>query len=1061
MPATVLHRLSASPSRRLRQALGALVAVAIATGVASHVTRAAGTITLSPGFPYVQDFNTLTSSGTANTAVPEGWEFSESGTNANTTYRAGTGSDNTGDTYSFGASGSPDRAFGGLRSGSLVPLVGAQFTNTTGSTITQLTIAYTGEQWRLGQNTTGRAADRLDFQLSTNATGLTSGTWVDYDTLDFASPVVAGTVGALDGNAAANRRLVSATLTGLSIPNNTTFWIRWADTDLIPGADDGLAIDDFSIEASGGGGVPALPTLSVNDVSLNEGNSGTTAFSFTIGLSAPAPAGGVTFDVATSDDTATAADGDYSPVVLTGQSIAAGAMGTTVTVLVNGDTIFEADETFTVNVTNVVGANVADAQGLGTIVNDDVACGGPTTAISTIQGSGTSSPLAGTIVTIEGVVVGDFQGTTNLSGYYVQEEDADADADPATSEGIFVFDNVRAASAGDVVRLTGRVIEFGTAGATLTELTNVTQFAVCASGASVTPTPVSLPVTAIADLERYEGMLVTFPQALTVTGTGTLGRFGEVELSVNGRQWIPTHVSAPGAPALAQQDLNDRSRIVLDDASGSQNIDPIRHPAGGLTASRTLRVGDTVQGTLSGILEQRFGLYRVQPLGPVSFVATNPRTGVPGVGAATLKVASLNVLNYFNGDGFGGGFPTSRGADTPTEFVRQRDKTIATLAGIDADIVGLVEIENDAPGASAIEDLVAGLNVVTGAGTYAYIDTGVIGADEIRVALIYRPASVTPTGPYAILDSSVDPEFLDRFNRPALAQTFTSNANGAKLTVVVNHLKSKGSDCNVVGDPDTGDGQGNCNVTRTRAARALVRWLATDPTGSQESDVLILGDLNAYRNEEPITAIKAGGYVDLLGASAYSYVFEGQSGYLDHALASASLALQVTGATEWHVNADEPTVLDYNVEFKSPSQIASLYAPTPYRSSDHDPLVIGLALRAPFDFDGFGRPIDGGAVTEARAGSAVPVKFSLGGYRGLDIFAAGSPSSVQIPCSAASTLIDGEAVETAGASGLKYDADTEQYTFVWKTDRAWAGTCRRLTLRLTDGTWHRTDFFFR
>ena len=140
----------------------------------------------------------------------------ESGTNANTTYRAGTGSDNTGDTYSFGASGNSERAFGGLRSGSLVPLIGAQFTNNTGGTITSLEISYTGEQWRLGQNTTGRAADRLDFQLSSNATSLTTGTWTDYDSLDFSSPVVAGTVGALNGNVSPNRTTVSFTITGLT-----------------------------------------------------------------------------------------------------------------------------------------------------------------------------------------------------------------------------------------------------------------------------------------------------------------------------------------------------------------------------------------------------------------------------------------------------------------------------------------------------------------------------------------------------------------------------------------------------------------------------------------------------------------------------------------------------------------------------------------------------------------------------------------------------------------------------------------------------------------------------
>ena len=195
--------------------LMSMTLVASLMAVSAPPARAAGTVSLTAlGSAYTQDFNTLASTGTANTAVPTGWEFSESGTNANTTYRAGTGSDNTGDTYSFGAASNTERAFGGLRSGSLVPLIGAQFTNNTGGTITSLAIAYTGEQWRLGQNTTGRAADRLDFQLSSNATSITTGTWTDYDSLDFSSPVVTGTVGALDGNAAANRAATSFTITG-------------------------------------------------------------------------------------------------------------------------------------------------------------------------------------------------------------------------------------------------------------------------------------------------------------------------------------------------------------------------------------------------------------------------------------------------------------------------------------------------------------------------------------------------------------------------------------------------------------------------------------------------------------------------------------------------------------------------------------------------------------------------------------------------------------------------------------------------------------------------------
>ena len=199
-----------------------------------------------------------------------------------------------------------------------------------------------------------------------------------------------------------------------------------------------------------------------------------------------------------------------------------------------------------------------------------------------------------------------------------------------------------------------------------------------------------------------------------------------------------------------------------------------------------------------------------------------------------------------------------------------------------------------------------------------------------------------------------DPRFLDDYNRPVLAQTFENNATHGIFTVAVNHLKSKGSACDDVGDPDLGDGAGNCNVTRTLAAQALVDWLATDPTGSGDADFLIIGDLNSYDKEDPIDAIKAGpddvagtadDYTDTIlqfkGEEAYSYVFDGQIGYLDHALANSNLINQVTGVTIWHINADEPDLIDYDTSFKQPAQDA-LYAPDPYRSSDHDPVIVGL-----------------------------------------------------------------------------------------------------------------------
>jgi Ca2+-binding RTX toxin-like protein len=356
------------------------------------------------------------------------------------------------------------------------------------------------------------------------------------------------------------------------------------------------------------------------------------------------------------------------------------------------------------------------------------------------------------------------------------------------------------------------------------------------------------------------------------------------------------------------------------------------------------------------VLEQRFGVYRVQPVGAVSFDPDNPRPAVIDPVNGRLRVAATNVLNYFttfdttpgsnNGPYICGPLLNQecRGANNAFEFARQRDKIINVILGLDADVIGLMEIENN-PGAS-VQDLVDGLNAASAPGTYAFINTGTIGTDAIKVALLYRPAKVTPVGAYAILDSTVDPTFIDTLNRPVLAQTFEENLTGERFTVAVNHLKSKGSACS--GDPDIGDGQGNCNLTRLNAAIAEANWLAGDPTNSGDPDFIIVGDMNSYAMEDPINALEGLGFTNLInafaGPDAYSYVFSGQSGYLDHALATSTLNAQTMGATEWHVNADEPIALDYNEEFKTPNQVITFYSPEPFRASDHDPLVVGLDL---------------------------------------------------------------------------------------------------------------------
>ena len=588
----------------------------------------------------------------------------------------------------------------------------------------------------------------------------------------------------------------------------------------------------------------------------------------------------------------------------------------------------------------LIGFASSSEAGLVTVGGD---CGDASTPISEIQGTGAASPHAGVMgVVIEAIVVGDFQGSDSLRGFYLQDSDADKDADPRTSNGIFVFDDAAFGDVdvGDVVRVQGKVTEFFH----LTELTAVTRLVNCSRGNALPkPTALSLPVAEIEDFERVEGMRVIYPGSLYVTDNSNLARLGEVGLSVGGPLENPTSVVAPGAEANAMQALNDRKRIQLDDGSNIQ----FPHPPPYFGADNSLRVGDTVTD-LEAVMSFGFGSYELQPIGAVNFTRNNPRAGIPEVGGS-LRVVSFNLQNYFTTPGGSGPIcgPSAnqgcRGADNAAESSRQREKLLAGISKLDADVVGLVELEND-DADSAVADLVAGLNAIVGAGTYEFVATGAIGTDAIRVGFIYKPGSVTLRN-RALLDSSVDARFDDSKNRPALAQTFVDKDSGETFTLLQVHLKSKGRACDDVGDPDTGDGQGNCNLTRVNAALALLDWLATDPTASGSDIFMILGDLNAYAREGPIAALKSAGYIDLVEThvgngfadGAHSFSFAGQAGRLDHALASPAMASNVTGLAIWHINADEPRGLDYN-DFNQPQ----LYSADEFRSSDHDPIVIGL-----------------------------------------------------------------------------------------------------------------------
>ncbi len=607
----------------------------------------------------------------------------------------------------------------------------------------------------------------------------------------------------------------------------------------------------------------------------------------------------------------------------------------------------------------------------------------PVTGIHAVQGSGPTSPLIGSIVTIEGVVVGDFQDGAglngDLNGFAVQEQRREADGDPATSEGVFVFDGFAPAVdvvVGDQVCVTGAVQEFfgetqvnaSVAGAGV---------AVVASGRPLPPPRrVRLPAPgfiynddgqAVGDLERYEGERVRMAGNLWVSNLANLDRFGELLLSSNGRLVAFTQANMPDAAGFAAwNEMAAQRSLYLDDGFSASWPDPIPYPPPALGLSNGVRAGDVVR-RLIGVVTYRRGdgadgnqAYRLMPTVEPRFRPANRRPLTPPRVRGDVKVASFNLEFFLNGDGGDpASFPLGGGQTTFTEYLRQRAKLISTIAEMDADIVGLVELENDylAGPASAIQDLVNGLNSALGAGTYEYLDPADgFGTSPLMVGLIYKPATVTPVGPLVWLfsDAFANPNGnIFKLNRPALTQTFDT-AIGA-FTVSVNHFKAKGCSPAPTGlDIDQGDGQACFNDTRAKGGAELVDWFANDPTstnahlGYYDPDVLIIGDLNAHPAEDPIAAITAGwdgvpgtsdDWTDLLSVRDYSFVFQGRASRLDYAIASPSLAGQVRRAAVWHINADEPGAFGYSEDNPAP---AALYAVDPYRSSDHDAILIGL-----------------------------------------------------------------------------------------------------------------------
>ncbi|MFK7881176.1 ExeM/NucH family extracellular endonuclease [Roseobacter sp.] len=770
--------------------------------------------------------------------------------------------------------------------------------------------------------------------------------------------------------------------------------------------DEDIALDDIQIVGQSGGVTPPAVLVATGD-GLNVNESGSETDTFTLGLTTD-PADTVTVAVVADAQSEVSLDGvNFASSI--NVALADSQTQTQVFVRAIDDSLDETNPHAGDISLSVASADL-DYDGLAvpsltvTIGDNDVTL----KKIHEVQGSGDASALVGEEVTVEAIVTGlFFDADSNVQGYYLQEEDADADADAATSEGIFVFDPDATVAVGDKLQVTGEVEErFGKTQIAASE-------AIIINSGNALPTAVAITLGIGPDFEAVEGMrveLLSEPGAapLTVVTNFNLDRFGEIQVA-EGNLIQPTQIFDPETQQAEIEALalsNAESRLIIDDSATGSNPDVYRLLAGtdGNPANPTtfdasapqLRLG-TELGTIEGIMDFEFGAFRLQVSEPLDTIDANPRpTVVPEVGG-DLKVASFNVLNYFTtlDDGAQTG-PNGdldpRGAVTQVDQDRQTQKLVNALTAIDADIIGLQELENNGFGTdAAIVTLVNALNQATAPGTYAFVEpsgtnSGFIGSDAITTGIIYKPDAVSLVGDAQIrvfeeqsaATTLAIAEELNAFassddqvgdfqrNRPAVAATF-EDAAGNQVTVVSNHFKSKGDsnledvvqDAENAGAPqvlidalradpnfDQGDGQAFWNQVRADASAELDEWLKTNPTGAADtSNVLILGDLNAYAQENPVTTLETAGYTDLaesfVGEDAYSFVFDGQRGTLDYGLASEGILDNITGVAEWHIAADEPDLLNYSSEFKDASYFngADVFA-----ASDHDPLIIGLDL---------------------------------------------------------------------------------------------------------------------
>lgn len=902
------------------------------------------------------------------------------------------------------------------------------------------------------------------------------------------------------------------------------------------------------------------PALSIADVSQSEGNAGTTTFSFTVSLSAPAGTGGVTFDIATADNTATTANGDYVAKSLTSQAIAAGSSSYTFDVTVNGDTAVEPNETFFVNVTNVVGATVSDAQAQGTVVNDDV----PVVHIYEIQGAAHTSPLVGQAVATTPAVVTALRTVTGTRGFYIQ--DIAPDANDATSDGVFVFTGGSSnpstlVSVGDLVSVRGTVTEFrpsaGSLSITEVALSTTNPSVTKLSGGNALPAAIvlgstgrSIPSAVIEDdatnvettgtfdpaqdgidfWESLEGMLVQANDVVVVGPTSTNGSGAttnhDVPVLVDNGAAAGVRTTRGGI-VIRATDYNPERIILNDLTTGGPQLP-------------NANVGDSFPGVLTGIIDYSFNNPKLEVVTLPPFSSGGlAREASTAAAYGQLAVATFNVENLA---------PT----DPQSKFDALAAAIVSNLKS--PDVLAIEEIQDNngttnngtVSAATTWSALIAAIASAGGpAYDYRQIDPvngqdggapggnirqGFLFRTDRGLAFVDRPgaSSVTAnavTGTGASTQLLYSPGRIDPTNpafgssRKPLAGEFTFR--GRTVFVIANHFNSKGGDDALFGV--TQPPVLTTEVQRMQQAAVEAAFVSQILAADPNANIVVLGDLNDFEFSNPVGVLKNAGLNALIETlpqeERYSYVFEGNSQALDHIMVSNGLFTRPFNYDIVHINSEfwdqisdhdpqvvrltmnaaptasaggpytvvlgqpvslagsgtdpEGDALTYawdldnngsfetvgqNVTFSSASLSVGSYTVT-VRVTDAGGLstTASTTVQVIFNFAGFFAPVDPlPTLNRVKAGQAIPVKFSLGGNFGLNILA--STTSMPVNCSTSSPIDDVESTVTAGNSSLQYDATSGRYIYVWKTDKAWAGQCRLLTVTTTDNVAHQALF---